>query len=118
MAANMRKKDTSPNAWKAALLNYRSWVMCLNYGYCFGVELVVDNVITYYLYDQFRLNAVVAGAMGSIFGMVSVRLCCVVLCRGRKKGRDIAVCLGGGCLARGQELCCLPVSTVGWHEWC
>lgn len=41
-------------------------------GYCFGVELVVDNVITYYLYDQFRLNAVVAGAMGSIFGTVSV----------------------------------------------
>jgi NNP family nitrate/nitrite transporter-like MFS transporter len=71
MASNIRKKDTSPNAWKAALLNYRSWVMSLNYGYCFGVELVVDNVITYYLYDQFRLNAVVAGAMGSIFGCVS-----------------------------------------------
>jgi NNP family nitrate/nitrite transporter-like MFS transporter len=70
-AAAVRKKDTSPNAWKAALLNYRSWVMCLNYGYCFGIELVVDNVITYYLYDQFRLNAVVAGAMGSIFGCVS-----------------------------------------------
>jgi len=71
-AMAVRKKDTSPNAWKAALLNYRSWVMCLNYGYCFGVELVVDNVITYYLYDQFRLNAVVAGAMGSIFGCMNI----------------------------------------------
>ena len=73
VAAKMKAKDNSPNAWKAALLNYRTWVMCLNYGYCFGVELVVDNVITYYLYDQFRLNAVVAGAMGSIFGCVSNR---------------------------------------------
>lgn len=52
-------------------------VWLLPAGYCFGVELVVDNVITYYLYDQFRLNAVVAGAMGSIFGMVSVAGCVV-----------------------------------------
>jgi len=72
MAAKMKAKDNSPNAWKAALFNYRTWVMCLNYGYCFGVELVVDNVITYYLYDQFRLNAVVAGAMGSIFGCMNI----------------------------------------------
>lgn len=49
VAMAVRKKDTSPNAWKAALFNYRSWVMCLLYGYCFGVELVVDNVITYYV---------------------------------------------------------------------
>lgn len=48
-ALAIRKKDASSNAWKAALFNYRSWIMCLNYGYCFGVELVVDNVITYYL---------------------------------------------------------------------
>lgn len=82
MAQNIRKKDTSPNAWRAALLNYRSWVMCLNYGYCFGIELVVDNVITYYLYDQFRLNAVVAGAMGSIFGCVSSSGCRVCDCLG------------------------------------
>eukprot|EP00878_Enallax_costatus_P038944 GHUV01044445.1.p1 GENE.GHUV01044445.1~~GHUV01044445.1.p1 ORF type:complete len:470 (+),score=58.19 GHUV01044445.1:180-1589(+) len=70
--AAIKKKDNSPNALKAALLNYRTWIMCLNYGYCFGVELVVDNVITYYLYDQFHLNPVVAGAMGSIFGMMNI----------------------------------------------
>jgi hypothetical protein len=49
MASKSKVKDRSPNTLKAALLNYRSWIMCLNYGYCFGVELVVDNVIVYYL---------------------------------------------------------------------
>jgi nitrate/nitrite transporter NarK len=49
MASKAKVKDRSPNTLKAALLNYRSWIMCLNYGYCFGVELVVDNVIVYYL---------------------------------------------------------------------
>jgi nitrate/nitrite transporter NarK len=61
-AMAVRKKDTSPNAWKAALLNYRSWVMCLNYGYCFGVELVVDNVITYYVSGQAGMCCVVDDA--------------------------------------------------------
>jgi nitrate/nitrite transporter NarK len=49
MASKAKVKDRSPNTLKAALFNYRSWIMCLNYGYCFGVELVVDNVIVYYL---------------------------------------------------------------------
>ena len=68
----MKQKDGGWGMWRAAVLNYRTWIMCLNYGYCFGVELVVDNVITYYLFDQFRLSAVVAGAMGSIFGMMNI----------------------------------------------
>jgi len=71
-AAKMKSKDGGWGMWRAAVLNYRTWIMCLNYGYCFGVELVVDNVITYYLFDQFRLSAVVAGAMGSIFGMMNI----------------------------------------------
>jgi nitrate/nitrite transporter NarK len=58
MASKAKVKDRSPNTLKAALLNYRSWIMCLNYGYCFGVELVVDNVIVYYLVSR----------VGNVFG--------------------------------------------------
>jgi NNP family nitrate/nitrite transporter-like MFS transporter len=46
--------------------------MTLTYGYCFGVELTVDNVISQYLYDQFRLELHTAGMLGSIFGLLNI----------------------------------------------
>jgi NNP family nitrate/nitrite transporter-like MFS transporter len=46
--------------------------MTLTYGYCFGVELTVDNVISQYMYDQFHLPLSVAGMLGSVFGMLNL----------------------------------------------
>lgn len=58
--------------FKTAVSNYRTWILSLTYGYCFGVELTVDNTIVSYLYDQFNLNLTVAGALGAVFGFMNL----------------------------------------------
>jgi NNP family nitrate/nitrite transporter-like MFS transporter len=54
------------------LLCRRAWILALTYGYSFGVELTVDNVITEYFYDQFGTSLTVAGALGAIFGLMNL----------------------------------------------
>jgi MFS transporter, NNP family, nitrate/nitrite transporter len=71
-SAGALAKPTGWPVWKAALFNYRMWAMMLAYGYCFGVELTVDNVLPQYLYDQFHLNLSIAGLLGSVFGMMNL----------------------------------------------
>ena len=53
-------------------MSRRTWVLALTYGYCFGVELTMDNVIVSYLYDQFDLSLTTAGVLGSIFGLMNL----------------------------------------------
>ena len=64
-----------PNAGRIFLQgikNYRMWCLVLTYGFCFGVELTMNNIIAPYLFDQFDLNLEIAGVLGSCFGMMNI----------------------------------------------
>ena len=52
--------------------NYRTWILGLCYGYCFGVELTIDNNIASYFSDQFGKGVVSAGNYGAIFGLFNI----------------------------------------------
>ena len=46
--------------------------MCITYGYCFGVELTVDNNAANYFQDYFGVSITTAGLIAAAFGMMNL----------------------------------------------
>lgn len=64
---------TSPvDLMKLALMNYRMWALVISYGFCFGIELTMNNIVTTYFFDQFNLPLEIAGIIGALFGMMNL----------------------------------------------
>lgn len=51
--------------------NYRAWVLGLTYGYCYGVELIMENVAADFFRKRFRLPMEAAGAAAACFGAMN-----------------------------------------------
>ena len=45
-------KDEARRNFLYGVMNYRMWIFTITYGFCFGVELVVDNILGDYYYSQ------------------------------------------------------------------
>lgn len=55
-----------------ATTNYRMWILALTYGFSFGLELTIDNILAEYYYDHFDLNLKRAGIIASVFGLMNI----------------------------------------------
>ncbi|BBN09787.1 MFS transporter, NNP family, nitrate/nitrite transporter [Marchantia polymorpha subsp. ruderalis] len=64
--------DSFVQVFMQAVKNYRMFVLALTYGYCFGIELTIDNIIAEYFYDRFDLNLATAGVIASTFGLMNI----------------------------------------------
>ncbi|KAL2631768.1 hypothetical protein R1flu_016454 [Riccia fluitans] len=64
--------DSFTRVFLQAVKNYRMYITALTYGYCFGVELTIDNIIAEYFYDRFDLNLTTAGVIASTSGLMNI----------------------------------------------
>lgn len=53
------------------LFNYRGWILGLAYGYSFGTEMTMDNIIAQYFYYRFGVNLEVAGTIAACFAFTN-----------------------------------------------
>jgi NNP family nitrate/nitrite transporter-like MFS transporter len=58
--------------FKAAMVNYRVWMLFVTYGACFGVELFVHNVAASYYVDHYHLDLKSAGMAAGSFGLLAL----------------------------------------------
>lgn len=71
-AKNVKTNDMSWPAWRAALLNYRTWALTAVYAVTFGVEIAVDNVLSKYYQNHFKLSQTVGGGIASVSGLLNL----------------------------------------------
>ncbi|CAD6231220.1 unnamed protein product [Miscanthus lutarioriparius] len=65
---------TGKSFWKVVrggVGNYRAWVLAITYGYCYGVELIMENVAAEFFRKRFHLPMEAAGAAAACFGAMN-----------------------------------------------
>jgi NNP family nitrate/nitrite transporter-like MFS transporter len=75
--AELKKTGHMPEISAAAsfrqgAVNFNTWLLYIQYGCCFGVELTMNNAAATYFVDNFDLSTETASAVASIFGFMNL----------------------------------------------
>eukprot|EP00587_Corethron_hystrix_P005161 CAMPEP_0113328466 /NCGR_PEP_ID=MMETSP0010_2-20120614/20048_1 /TAXON_ID=216773 ORGANISM="Corethron hystrix, Strain 308" /NCGR_SAMPLE_ID=MMETSP0010_2 /ASSEMBLY_ACC=CAM_ASM_000155 /LENGTH=479 /DNA_ID=CAMNT_0000189823 /DNA_START=49 /DNA_END=1488 /DNA_ORIENTATION=+ /assembly_acc=CAM_ASM_000155 len=65
--------DVSASAsFRSGAMNLNTWILFLQYGCCFGVELTMNNLAASYFSEKYGAKTEVAAAIASIFGWMNL----------------------------------------------
>lgn len=75
--ADLKKKGlmaeiSASSSFRQGALNLNTWLLFIQYGCCFGVELTMNNAASKYFQDEFLLDTESASAIASIFGWMNL----------------------------------------------
>ena len=59
-------------SFRSGAVNLNTWLLFIQYGCCFGVELTMDNAAALYFKDEFGQSTESAAAIASIFGWMNL----------------------------------------------
>jgi NNP family nitrate/nitrite transporter-like MFS transporter len=59
-------------SFRKGAVNFNTWLLYIQYGCCFGVEVTMNNAAASYFVDEFGLMKATASAVASIFGFMNI----------------------------------------------
>jgi NNP family nitrate/nitrite transporter-like MFS transporter len=59
-------------SFRSGAVNFNTWILFIQYGCCFGVELTMNNAAALYFKDEFGQSTESAAAIASIFGWMNL----------------------------------------------
>eukprot|EP00545_Synedropsis_sp_CCMP1620_P003692 CAMPEP_0119028342 /NCGR_PEP_ID=MMETSP1176-20130426/38707_1 /TAXON_ID=265551 /ORGANISM="Synedropsis recta cf, Strain CCMP1620" /LENGTH=277 /DNA_ID=CAMNT_0006984461 /DNA_START=1 /DNA_END=834 /DNA_ORIENTATION=- len=73
----MKKNGTMPQVsatacFQSGVFNFNTWLLFMQYGCCFGVELTMNNAAALYFKEEFNQTTESAAAIASIFGWMNL----------------------------------------------
>jgi MFS transporter, NNP family, nitrate/nitrite transporter len=66
-----KNPDIKGSFW-IACKDYRTWILFLIYGACFGIEVMLDNKLTMYYTDEYHLELKVVGFIVASFALMNL----------------------------------------------
>lgn len=73
MKRDGRMEEVSASAsFRKGAVNLNTWLLYIQYGCCFGVELTMNNAAATYFAENFGLTTSTAAAIASIFGFMNI----------------------------------------------
>lgn len=73
MKRNGTMQEVSATAsFRSGAMNFNTWILFIQYGCCFGVELTMNNAAASYFTTEFGQSTESAAAIASIFGFMNI----------------------------------------------